>query len=89
MNMVSVHSHYKYTCISVMQYHHDADELSKQKVALKILGRCFAGRSGKDMLNYMYQEYDVSSKQCNNIIWSTHYYYINLTGNYKHGNNFT
>ena len=66
------------TCISVVQYHHDADELSKQKVALKILGRCFAVRSGKDMLNYMYQEYDVSSEQCYSIIiilWSTRYYY--------------
>jgi hypothetical protein len=52
----------------VMQYHHDADELSKQKVALKILGRCFAVRSGKDLLSYMYQEYDVSlMKYYNNM----------------------
>ena len=36
------------------------DELSKQTVALKILGRCFAVRAGKDLLSYLYQEYDVS-----------------------------
>lgn len=41
-----------------VQYH--VDELSKQKVALKILGRCFAVRAGKDLLSYLYQEYDVS-----------------------------
>lgn len=36
------------------------DELSKQKVALKILGKCFAIRAGKDLLAFLYQEYDVS-----------------------------
>ena len=35
------------------------DEISKQKVALKILGKCFAVRSGKDYLSFIYQEYDV------------------------------
>ena len=32
------------------------DEISKQKVALKILGKCFAVRSGKDYLSFIYQE---------------------------------
>lgn len=36
------------------------DEVSKQKVALQILGKCFAMRSGKDYLSYLFQEYDVS-----------------------------
>ena len=36
------------------------DELSKQKVAIKILGKCFAVQAGKDYLAFLYQEYDVS-----------------------------
>ena len=36
------------------------DEVSKQKVALQILGKCFAVRGGKDYLSFFFEEYDVS-----------------------------
>ena len=65
------------------------DELSKQRVALKILGRCFAIRAWKDLLSYLYQEYDVSFNK--NIVCETLYLCTipNIIGNCKHGDNFT
>ena len=36
------------------------DEVTKQKVAIQILGKCFAARAGKEFLSFFFEEYDVS-----------------------------
>ena len=64
------------------------DELSKQKMALKILGRCFAFRAGKDTLSYLYQEYDVSFKLYYTVVNNYIYGDNNFIGECKYGNDF-
>ena len=36
------------------------DDFKRQEAALRVLGRCFAYRSNKDVLNSFFEEYDVS-----------------------------
>lgn len=56
------------------------NEISKQKVALKILGKCFAVRSGKDYLLFIYEEYDVLF-----IYWCSTLYHVISIGNLSNG----